>query len=186
MLNVPSSCSMIRSVYLEEVIRTELTYMHAEMASLDFGNHVVGFTLSQMTLSGRFMVRRFKSKSFYSRMSEIEFSASSLSYATFDALPFISIVDVGALGSSAECLEIADDSTEPISGLGLNEALIRNEMNYTPGICTLKTRQNTCRWPTASVQRLNSWTCRNCFRIRQGLISMIRLTSVPRLLAWDS
>ena len=116
-------------------------------------------------------------------MSEIEFSASSLSHATFDALPFISIVDVSALASSAECLEIANDSTEPISGLGLNEALIRGEMNYTPGICTLKTRQNTCRWPTASVQRLNSWTCRNCFRIRQGFQSMRKLTSVLKIVS---
>ena len=33
-------------------------------------------------------------------MSEIEFSASSLSHATFDALPFISMVDVDALGSN--------------------------------------------------------------------------------------
>ena len=109
-------------------------------------------------------------------MSEIEFSASSLSHATFDALPFISMVDVDALGSSAECIEIANDSTEPVRGLGFNDAYERGEMNYTPGICTLKTRQNTCRWPTASVQRLNSWTCRNCFRIRQGLISMRWLT----------
>ena len=79
-----------------------------------------------------------------------------MSYATFDALPFISIVDVDALGSSAECIEIANDSTEPVRGLELNDAYERGEMNYTPGICTLKTRQNTCRWPTASVQKLNS------------------------------
>ena len=102
-------------------------------------------------------------------MSEIEFSASSLSYATFDALPFISIVDVHALDPTAECIEIATDSTEPTRGLGLSEANYeRGIMNYTPGICTLQTRENKCRWPTASIQRLNSWTCRNCFRIRQG------------------
>ena len=101
-------------------------------------------------------------------MTELEFSASSLSYATFDALPFISTVDLHAISPTAECLELATKSTEIVQGLGIEESSLRGEMNYTPGICTLKTREKKCRWPTASVQRLNSWTCRNCFRIRRG------------------
>merc|ERR1712131_577044 len=99
-------------------------------------------------------------------MTEIEFSASSLSYATFDALPFISMVDLYAINPTAECLELATESTEQVPDLGIEENGLNGEMNYTPGICTLSTKQNVCRWPTPSVQKLNSWTCRNCFRLR--------------------
>ena len=102
------------------------------------------------------------------KMTEIEFSASSLSYATFDALPFISMVDLYAINPTAECLEMATESTEQVPDLGIEESGLKGEMNYTPGICTLSTKQNVCRWPTPSVQKLNSWTCRNCFRLRQG------------------
>ena len=47
---------MINSVYLEEATRTELMSMLAEIASLDFGNHVVGFTPIHMKLSGKSLI----------------------------------------------------------------------------------------------------------------------------------